>query len=172
MTRENSQGFTIETIGLDELDIDLESPYGLESFQHALVVNNSPHNLIACNILFDFTRADGVVKSANKTVLFADLLEASEEARKRLLKVSPGIAPHSKMLVGLGVNPDLVRVYVELPPLGKADFIGTPNENAVPFKKLVVRIDAVVLEDGKAVGPGATNLLKQVQESLAKGQEQ
>jgi hypothetical protein len=149
----------ITTVGLDDQDIGLEAPYGTKSVRHALIVNNSRHHLIACEILFEFVTRTGEIHVARKVVGYTELLSAEPAARQALLRSQPGIAPHSKMLTGIGVEPDLVRVSRGLPPLTGKSSIEEPGANFEIYERLVIRLNAVVIENGQAFGPGASEFL-------------
>jgi hypothetical protein len=149
----------ITTVGLDDLHIGLKAPYGTASIHHALIVNDSPHTLLACEIIFEFITRDGEIRSNRKVVGYTELLLAKPAARQALIKFQPAIAPHSKMLVGLGVEPDLVRISGTLPPLTTKTSIEETGANLEMYEKLVIRLNAVVIEDGHAFGPGAADFL-------------
>lgn len=72
----NTQKMKIETVGLAEFGIRVEAPYGPASPMHALIVNNSSHTLIACDVVFEYTKDDGTVLPAYKTVIFGDVVSA------------------------------------------------------------------------------------------------
>jgi hypothetical protein len=156
----------IETVGLDELGIHLEAPYGPQSPSHALIVNNSSHTLIACNVVFEYVRDDGTLVPATKTVIFGDVVLAPLETRSSLLKNNPCIAPHSKMLLGLGREPDMVRISNRLPELGEAMVEGMPNR-WVSFPKLTIRLNAVMFENGSIAGPMGEKFREKVNEALS-----
>lgn len=166
---DNAQDIVIETVGLNELNIQLESPYGALSPHHVLLVNNSPHHLLACEIVFNWISQDGKVYPAKRIIAYGDLLEANPVTRQNLLKSSLGISPRSKMLVGLGVEPDLVRVTNKLPPVGKANIDQVLNDS-IKFEKLMITLNAVVLETGEAVGPGAQEFLFHLKNSVLQEQ--
>lgn len=84
----------------------MEAPYGPPSPIHALIVNNSSHTIIACEVIFEFTKDDGTLLPANKTVIFGDVVSAPADTRRSVLKNNPCIAPHSKMLIALGGHPE------------------------------------------------------------------
>lgn len=155
----NSPDLVITTVGLDDLRISLEAPYGTKSIHHALIVNDSPHHLLACEIVFEFITRSGETHSNRKVVGYTELLSAEPAAREALLKSQPGIAPHSRMLVGLGVEPDLVRVSGRLPPLAGKSGLEETGTNLEMYEKLVIRLNAVVMENGQALGPGAAEFL-------------
>jgi len=155
----------ITPIGLDEFGIRLESPYGTQSIHHVLLINNTAHNLIACEILFEFVTQSGETQIARKVVGYSDLLSATSEQREALLKSDPGIAPHSKMLIGLGVEPDLVRVSGQLPAVKNLSVEEKP-ETLQRYQRLIIKLNAVVLENRQAIGPGAAELLRHLETLL------
>jgi hypothetical protein len=160
----------IETVGLDELEIHIEAPYGPASPVHALIVNNSSHTLIACDVVFEFTKNDGMVLPANKTVIFGDVVSAPPDKRSSVLKNNPCIAPHSKMLLGLGGEPDMVPISNRLPQLGKGAIEATMNEE-VSFTKVTIRLNAVMFEDGSIAGPMGEQFRVKVNEALSEDKE-
>lgn len=156
----------IETVGLDELGIRLEAPYGPASPVHALIVNNSSHTLIACDVVFEFTKNDGTVLPSYKTVIFGDVVSAPPDMRPSVLKGNPCIAPHSKMLIGLAREPDLVPISNHLPELGEAMVEATMNSE-VNFPKVTIRLNAVMFEDGSIAGPMGEQFREKVKEALS-----
>jgi hypothetical protein len=162
----NTKQMNIETVGLDELGIRVEAPYGPASPMHALIVNNSSHSLIACDVVFEFTKDDGTVWPANKTVIFGDVVSAPAGTRSSALKNNPCIAPHSKMLLGLGREPDMVPISDRLPALGEAAIEATMNSE-VRFPKVTIRLNAVMFEDGSIAGPMGEQFREKVKESLS-----
>lgn len=167
MRTTKSQPFVIETVGLDALDMHLESPYGQNSPYHALIVNRSSHNIIACEVLFELITDDGRVLPGRRIVAYQDLLEATPSARKSLLSSHPGIAPHSRMLVGLGVEPELMRVDDKLPALGQTS-TEMVSKGSVGIKKLVITLNAVVIESGEALGPKGQEFLVYLKDEVLK----
>lgn len=162
------EGISIETVGLDDLNIHLEAPYGSLSPYHALIVNDSAHHLLACDVVFEAVTEDGRVLSSRRVIAYGDLIKASSEARQRLLKLQPGIAPHSKMLLGLGVEPDLVRVFGnQLPPLGDPNVV-TILRSSTKIERLIIKLNAVVIESGEALGPTGQTFLTHLQEEVLK----
>lgn len=151
----------VTTVGLDDLHIRLKAPYGARSFKHALIVNDSSHHLLACELLFEFTTRTGEIHATQGIVAYASLLAATKPGtRETLLKSQPGIAPHSKLLFGMGMDPKLLLGPAEVPPLPTHD--STVEEAEMDwekFEKLVIRLNAVVIEDGRALGPGADKFL-------------
>lgn len=163
----------ITTVGLDELHIRLESPYGAKSVNHALIINDSPHHLLACELLFEFITKTGEIHSTRGVVAYTNLLMAETKgARESLLKSQPGIAPHSRMLFAMGADPKPLPASGELPPL-PTDVRTVEGEkmNQTIFEKLVIKINAVVIEDGRAFGPGAEKFLAHL-DQLIKGVKQ
>lgn len=160
--------FEITTVGLDDLGIHLQAPYGTKSVHHALVVNDSSHHLLACEILFDFVTRTGEVQSARRVVGYAQLLSAKPKEREALFKSQPGIAPHSKMLVGME-EPDLVPITNKLPPLA-SEFSIKDERGSQNYRKLVIRLNAVVIENGEALGPGAKEFTTHLQTLLKEEQ--
>lgn len=155
----------IVPIGLDEFGIRLESPYGTQSVHHVLLINDTSHNLIACEILFEFVTQSGETQIARKVVGYKDLLSATPAKRKALLTSDPGIAPHSKMLIGLGVEPDLLRVSSQLPAVKNLSVEEKP-ETLQRYQRLVIKLNAVVLENREAIGPGAVEFLHHLETLL------
>jgi hypothetical protein len=150
----------ITTVGLDELQIRLESPYGARSINHALIINDSSHHLLACELLFEFTTKTGEINTAQGVVAYTNLLKAKPSDREALFKLQPGIAAHSKLLFGMGAEPKLLRVSDEVPPLpAEIRTVENKNPDLPIFEKLVIRLNAVVIEDGRAFGPGAPKFL-------------
>lgn len=166
----NTEKMKIETVGLDELGIRLEAPYGPASPVHALIVNNSSHTLIACDVVFEFTKNDGTVLPSYKTIIFGDVVSAPADQRSSLLKNNPCIAPHSKMLIGLGTQPGMVRISDRLPALGKTLVEATMN-NEVSFPKVTIRLNAVMLEDGSIAGPLGEQFREKIKEALSEDKE-
>jgi|ERR1044071_4207816 hypothetical protein len=166
----NTKKMNIETVGLDELGIRLEAPYGQASPIHALIVNNSSHTLIACDVVFEFTKNDGTVLPANKTVIFGDVVSASADTRTSVLRNNPCIAPHSKMLLGLGREPDMVRISDRLPQLGQRVVEATMNKE-VSFPKVTIRLNAVMFEDGSIAGPMGEQFRAKINEALSEDKE-
>ena len=158
----------ITPVGLDEFGIRLESPYGTRSVHHVLLINNTPHNLIACEILFEFVTHSGETHTARKVVGYTELLSATPAQRAALLKTQPGIAPHSKMLIGLGVEPDLVRVSGQLPAVSNPSVEEKP-ETLQRYQRLVIKLNAAVLENREAIGPGGPEFLHHL-ETLLRGE--
>jgi hypothetical protein len=158
--------FKIETIGLDGLGILLESPYGKESPYHALIINNSSHHIIACELVYEQFINDGRSFSSRRVIAFGDLLRAPQTTRNALLESSPGIAPHSKMLVGLGVEPGLAVVVEKLPHVENTSEI--IFNQSIKIEKLVITLTAVVLENGEAEGPKAQDFATHLKESVLK----
>ena len=156
----------IETVGLDELGIRVEAPYGQASPMHALIVNNSSHTLIACDVVFEYTKDDGTVFPAYKTVIFGAVVSAPTKERPALLKNSPCIPPHSRMLLGLAREPDMVPITNRLPELGEAALDVTANPK-VSFPKVTIRLNAVMFEDGNVAGPMGEQFRKKVNEALS-----
>ncbi len=156
----------IETVGLDELGIRVEAPYGQASPIHALIVNNSSHTLIACDVVYEFTKSDGTALPANKTVIFGDVVSASVEKRTSVLKNNPCIAPHSKMLIALGGQPDMVPISGPLPELGKP-VVEAKMNSKVSFPKVTIRLVAVMFEDGNIAGPMGEQFWAKVKEVLS-----
>ena len=163
----NPPDIKVETIGLDDLGIRLETPYGSKSPRHVLLVNDSQHHLLACDLVFEVTTTDGVVSPARKIVAFSYLLKAAPDVRKKLMISFPGIAPRSKMLLGLGVEPDQVRITSALPKL-ESSGLAVTLKDSVKIDKLIIRLDAVVLENGDVVGPRATEFLTELNDLLLK----
>ena len=132
-----------------------------------LLINESSHHLLACEIVYEFILSTGEIRASRKIVAYGYLLKATLDIRRKLLMSSPGIAPHSKMLLGLGVEPDQVRVTNTLPPLGNSRAVVTLRDT-VRIDKLIIRLNAVVLENGQAVGPEATKFLSELNDSILK----
>jgi len=156
----------IETVGLDELGIRVEAPYGQASPMHALIVNNSSHTLIACDVVFEYTKDDGTVFPAYKTVIFGAVVSAPTKERPALLKNNPCIPPHSRMLLGLAREPDMVPITNRLPELAEAAVDVTANPK-VSFPKVTIRLNAVMFEDGNVAGPMGEQFRKKVKEALS-----
>ena len=151
----------ITAVGLDDLHIRLEAPYEARSVNHALIINDSAHHLLACELLFEFTTKTGEIHTRQGVVAYTNLLTALKPGtREMLLKSQPGIAPHSKMLFGMGAEPKLLQASDELPPLPTDVMTAEEKQmNWAIFDKLVIRLNAVVIEDGRAFGPGADKFL-------------
>lgn len=86
--------------------------------------------------------------------------------RASLLKSNPCIAPHSKMLLGLGREPDMVRISNRLPELGKA-LVEAIKNPWVRFPKLTIRLNAVMFENGMIAGPMGEKFREKVNEALS-----
>jgi hypothetical protein len=156
----------IETVGLDELGIRVEAPYGPRSPNHALIVNNTSHTLIACDVVFEYTKDDGTVLPAHKTIIFGDVVSAPADQRSAVLKNNPCIAPRSKMLIGLGTETDMVPISDRLPALGTSAVEATRNDR-ISFPKLTIKLNAVMLEDGSIVGPLGEQFREKIKQALA-----
>jgi hypothetical protein len=152
----------IETVGLEELGIRVEAPYGQASPVHALIVNNSSHTLSACDVVFEYTKEDGTVFPAYKTVIFGAVVSAPTKERPTLLKKPP----HSKMLLGLAREPDMVLITNRLPELGEAAVEVTANPK-VSFPKVTIRLNAVMFEDGNVAGPMGEQFRQKINDALA-----
>lgn len=151
----------VTAIGLDDLNIRVEAPYGSRSVNHALIINDSPHHVLACELLFEFITKAGEIHTTQGVVAYANLLTAERaDAREKLFKSQLGIAPGSKMLFGMGADPKLLPASGELPPLATdVRTVEAEKMNRAIFEKLVIKLNAVVIEDGKAFGPGADKFL-------------
>jgi len=167
----NPRKMDIETVGLDKLGIRVEAPYGQASPMHALIVNNSSHTIIACDVVFEYTKDDGTLFPAYKTVIFGSVVSVPPPKRPALLKNNPCIPPHSKMLLGLGREPDMVLITNRLPELGNSAVEVTRNPK-VSFPKVTIRLSAVMFEDGNVAGPTGEEFRKKVNEALSEDKKQ
>jgi len=161
-TSSGTPNTTITTIGLDNIGIHLEAPYGNRSLHHVLLINDTAEHIIACEVLFESTLSDGKTYTARKVVAFTRLIRAPISDRKSLLKSQPAIAPYSKMLIGMAAEPDMVRVTNSVPPLPEGS---DANETGTKFsvQSVTIRLRAVVFTDGHAEGPGPFDFLKHLQ---------
>lgn len=167
MTTKKSDDLIITTQGLEELGITLQAPYGSRSFHHALIINNGPHHVLACDVLFEVVAKNGEVSSGHKVVFSHALAEEDPAERRAFLMKEPAIAPHTKWLVGLGVDPALEPVGDTPPPL--ADDAILPDVKN--YKQLNITLKAVVIEDGRAFGSNAQGFLKHLNEELLREEE-
>jgi hypothetical protein len=149
------------TRGLDEFGVTLELPYEGRSVSHVLLVNNSQHHIIACSIVFEYEDGHGELWPAQKVIAYSDLLAEKNISKLRtLLQTQPAIAPRTKWLIGMGVDPDLVMVNNNVPPLPESTQLKERGTSEERFTKLTIKLNAVVFDNGEAVGPGATQFLE------------
>src|ERR1043166_398669 len=119
---------TIAAIGLDDLGIHLQAPYGAKSIHHALIINDGPHSLMAFEVLFEFVSKTGSIDSHPRIVGYAQLLRAKPSEREALFKQGVGITPHSKFLVNIGMQgPDKGVIKKNLSPLLLMHFVFIKN---------------------------------------------
>jgi hypothetical protein len=166
----HSQDLPITTKGLDEFRVTLEVPYGGKSPHHVLLLNNSKHHIMACEIVFEFGTPKGEIYPARKVIAYSDLLnEQDTSKRKALLKAQPGIPPGTKWLIGMGFDPDLVPIKDNVLPLLDTKQLVESSENSRRFSQLTIRLHAVVFDTGEAVGPGATAFLEHLRTEVLEG---
>jgi len=164
---------TIAAIGLDDLGIHLQAPYGAKSIHHALIINDGPHSLMAFEVLFEFVSKTGSIDSHPRIVGYAQLLRAKPSEREALFKQGGvGITPHSKFLVNIGMQgPDMVVITDTLPPLTDSA-VGLDNAEVTErYEKINIRLNAAVLENGEILGPGAKEFNGYVQKVLRETQQ-
>jgi hypothetical protein len=159
MSNEYSQNLRITAAGLDQFGITLQIPYDGRSPNHVLLLNNSQHHIIACQLTFEFVTSEGELRPAHKIVAYSDLLQEEDLVKRRiLLKRQPAIAPNTEWLIGMGVDPDLVLIKDRIPPLPAAGQVTEYSKQQ--FKQLTIKLTAVVFENGEAVGPSSAEFLE------------
>ncbi|HJT66881.1 MAG TPA: hypothetical protein VJ749_10525 [Pyrinomonadaceae bacterium] len=163
---------TIAAIGLDDLGIHLQAPYGAKSIHHALIINDGPHSLMAFEVVFEFVSKTGSTDPHPRIVGYAQLLRAKPTEREALFKKGVGVTPHTKLLVNVGMQgPDMVEVTDTLPPLTDSA-VGLDNPEVTErYEKINIRLNAVVLENGEILGPGAKEFNNYVQKVLREAQQ-
>jgi len=172
-TNENAYTAMIAAIGLDDLGIHLQAPYGAKSIHHALIINDGPHSLMAFEVLFEFVSKTGSIDSHPRIVGYAQLLRAKPSEREALFKQGGvGITPHSKFLLNIGMQgPDMVVITDTLPPLTDSA-VGLDNAEVTErYEKINIRLNAAVLENGEILGPGAKEFNGYVQKVLRETQQ-
>ena len=163
---------TITAIGLDDLGIHLQAPYGTKSIHHALIINDGPHSLMAFEVVYEFVSKTGSTDPHPRIVGYAQLLRAKPTEREALFKKGVGVTPHTKLLVNIGMQgPDMVEVTDTLPPLTDSA-VGVDNPEVTErYEKVNIRLNAVVLENGEILGPGAKEFNGYVQKVLREAQQ-
>lgn len=155
--------------GLDEFGIRLEVPYKGQSPHHILLLNDSQYHIIACQIVFEFVTPKGEIYPARKVVAYSELLnEKDNTKRKALLKTQPGIAPRTKWMIAMGLDPDLVLINDEVPALPDRQPLVEYSANKERFTQVIIKLDAVVLDTGEAVGPGRAEFLEHLRSEVLK----
>lgn len=159
-TKNNNKDLVIETVGLDELGVRLESAYRLKSPQHVLLINKSSHHLLACEIVYEFILSTGEIRASRKIVAYTRLLKEKDSiARKALLASEPSIKPNTTTLIGMGSDIDVIPITGALPSLPPSSTVEETFRNPEHYERLVIRLNAIVVEDGRAFGPGAEQFL-------------
>lgn len=166
MSAHESGGVIVTAKGLDELGIRLEVPYGSRSLQHVLLVNDGPHHLLACDIVFEFVTRSGEAFPAHNIVYNPlPLKEEDPERRKAALTQEPGIAPRTKWLIELTGSPGLQRVEGALPPPTEGGSFETVRESE-QYSRVNITVGGAIVETGQAYGPRAQEFLGHVREEL------
>jgi hypothetical protein len=162
---DKAMDFQITTSGIDELGIEVRAPYGTRSLQHALLINNGPHYVLACELVFEVTTEDGKVLSTRRNVYSGSLLERDQVRGTAILDEEEKITPHSSWLLGFG-EPGMERVENAPPALTEERISPEVFPGVKKCRKLSIRISGVITEDGKAHGPAVQEFLKHMDEDL------
>ncbi len=149
--------------GLDDIGVKLTPAYPDRSWREMILSNGSDYHIVAAVIIYEFTREEDGQKLA-VTQVFGHpevALEKDPTKIKTLVNKYPLFPPHSKWLVGLGI--DNMQIKENLPTLEEAlESSGTLIEptdiDKKPLKQIAVILDGVMLEDGQLVGPQKLNI--------------
>lgn len=157
--------------GLDDLGVKLTPAYPDRSWREMILSNGSDYHIVAAVIIYEFTREEDGQKLAVSQIFGHPevALEKDPIKIKTLVNKYPLFPPHSKWLVGLGI--DNMQIKENLPTLEEAlESSGTLIEltgiDKKPLKQIAVILDGVMLEDGQLVGPQKLNIRQSIEERL------
>jgi|GEM_PF-5147182 len=154
MNKQKSQSLIVTTSGISEIGVKLIPAYPDRSWQEMILTNESNQHIIAVIVIYEVTREDGQMMPLQYIICHPELsLETDPSKIKALLKKYSLLPPHSKWLVGLGV--ERTQLADTLPTLEETrasaylqDLVLTP-----PIKKVHVILDGIIFEDGRTAGP-------------------
>jgi hypothetical protein len=149
--------------GLDDIGVKLTPAYPDRSWREMILSNGSDYHIVAAVIIYEFTREEDGQKLAVSQIFGRPevALEKDPIKIKTLANKYTLFPPHSKWLVGLGI--DIMQIKENLPTLEEAlESSGTLLEltdlNKKPLKQIAIILDGVMLEDGQLVGPQKLNI--------------
>lgn len=157
--------------GLDDIGVKLTPAYPDQSWREMILSNGSDYHIVAAVIIYEFTREEDGQKLAVSQVFGHPevALEKDPIKIKTLVNKYPLFPPHSKWLVGLGI--DNMQIKENLPSLeealgSSAMLLELTDIGKKPLKQIAVILDGVMLEDGQLVGPQKLNIRQLTEQRL------
>jgi hypothetical protein len=157
--------------GLDDIGVKLTAAYPDRSWREMILSNESDYHVVYAVIIYEFTREeDGQKLAVSQFFGHPEVaLEKDPIKIKTLVNKYPLFPPHSKWVVGLGI--DNMQIKENLPTLeevleSSATLLEPIDIGKKPLKQIVIILDGVILEDGKLVGPQKINIRQSLEERL------
>ena len=154
----SSENPRITTLGLPEISVAIQVAYPGKSWQEVVLTNSGEHHLVAAVLVYELTKEDGSKGYARDVICDPGVSAESDPVKlKELLIRTPVIPPQSSWLVGVGI--DRTRLSKGLPSFEESRHLVFQKlvENPPPIKSIHITLDAVILEDGRVVGPQRDN---------------
>lgn len=152
----------IHTEGISELKLQLEIPGGGENPGDFVIRNSGEHTLVGYRVVYEGHAKSGEVHEWSKTVVQPLAFPNSKDQSQYLSPTYSCIPPGAAVFAGLHRDsqpqdgktiPKPARVWV-------------PREGLEYYDHINVRIDAVMLENGRVLGPNKGALIGKIRHTF------
>ncbi|MGH9839574.1 MAG: hypothetical protein ACREEM_12405 [Blastocatellia bacterium] len=166
--KDQTASTSVTASGLEEIGVKLAPAYPQRSWREMILSNESDHHIIAVVMVYEVTREDNEKISLGHVIALPELSLENDPVRIRaFLEKHPIIPPHSKWLVGLGVeNKRLTDTLPTFEEAQSSTFMQDVTLTPKALKSVHITLDGVILENGQTVGPQTRNTRQVISDNL------